>query len=93
MASSEFVGGVAPEQWQQAPPLKVVAARLREVTKGCLLVGHGLSKDLVALGIPHPKCAHCGSTTAAVHVAAVPTSHFLGLGFREDCCPKFQEGW
>lgn len=57
MASWEFVGGVAPEQWQHAPPLKVVAAQLRDSLRDCLVVGHGLSKDLIALGIPHPKYA------------------------------------
>ena len=65
MASWQFVGGVDPAPWQVAPPLKQVAPGLRQAMEGCLLIGHGLSKDLAALGVPHPKCAplalHCNA--------------------------------
>lgn len=50
-----------PEDWQHAPSRKEVAALLAQETQDCILVGHGLGKDLKALKLRHPKCADCAA--------------------------------
>ncbi len=52
-----FAGGVPEALWGTAPPLREVLARVRAAVAGHRLVGHGLAKDLTALGIQHPRRA------------------------------------
>lgn len=47
-------GGVHRRLWRNAPSLNEVAERVRLAATGHILVGHGLTKDLKALGVAHP---------------------------------------
>lgn len=47
-------GGVHKKHWHKAPILDEIAERVRTAVEGRVLVGHGLMKDLTALGITHP---------------------------------------
>ncbi|WIA32659.1 hypothetical protein OEZ86_003460 [Tetradesmus obliquus] len=47
-------GGVPPSAWAGAPQLPEVVAQLQGLAAGRLLLGHGLAKDLAALGMAHP---------------------------------------
>ncbi len=57
MKETLWSGGVPPEDWRGAPSLKQVVKLLLRETWDCILVGHGLRKDLDKLNIRHPKCA------------------------------------
>lgn len=48
-------GGVSRSAWAAAPPLSEVVQQLQALAAGKLLVGHGLAKDLSALGLKHPQ--------------------------------------
>mmetsp|Transcript_2367 Transcript_2367/g.3949 ORF Transcript_2367/g.3949 Transcript_2367/m.3949 type:complete len:218 (+) Transcript_2367:78-731(+) len=51
-ADVHWLGGVPLEELQYAPPQAEVSAQLRELVSGsCVLVGHGLLKDLQALDL------------------------------------------
>jgi len=45
------IGGVRPEDYAAAPPAGRVAEQVAQLLRGRLLVGHGLAKDLAALGL------------------------------------------
>jgi len=50
-----WVGGVPAERLQGAPPVQEVAHQVQRLASGKRLIGHGLLKDLQALGIAdHP---------------------------------------
>ncbi|KAF5836960.1 hypothetical protein DUNSADRAFT_5189 [Dunaliella salina] len=50
-----WVGGVPMERLHGAPPVQEVACRVQQLANGKRLIGHGLLKDLQALGIAdHP---------------------------------------
>jgi DNA polymerase I-like protein with 3'-5' exonuclease and polymerase domains len=49
-----WIGGVQPSACATAPALPEVLQQLQLLTDGQLLVGHGLAKDLAALGLQHP---------------------------------------
>ena len=68
-AGTGWTGGVPPEQWLDAPGRKEVAALLGREIEGCILVGHGLAKDLKALQLRHPKC---GVTEQCLYWFSVP---------------------
>jgi hypothetical protein len=47
----EFRGGVHPDMWIGATPLAAIQDELKETVEGRPVVGHNLTKDLVALGL------------------------------------------
>lgn len=55
MAAARHAGGVPEVLWGDAPPLSEVVAHVRATIAGRRIVGHGLGKDLAALGIEHPR--------------------------------------
>lgn len=54
-SADQWLGGVSPTHCNAAPDIDVVLQHLQVVTAGRLLLGHGISKDLTALGLEHPK--------------------------------------
>jgi hypothetical protein len=46
---------VPPAAWAAAPALPEVATQLQQLAGGRLLLGHGLAKDMAALGMRHPQ--------------------------------------
>ena len=57
MKATLWDGGVPPEDWRDAPSLKEVIWVLSKKIHDCILVGHGLGKDIGYLRLRHPKCA------------------------------------
>eukprot|EP00741_Cyanophora_paradoxa_P008434 tig00001310_g8161.t1 len=49
------VSGILPKHLKKAPDFKEVQARVAELIKGRVLVGHALHNDLSVLLLPHPK--------------------------------------
>ena len=50
-----WVSGVRPSDLKHAPPLAEVQARVAELIKGRVLVGHAIHNDLKALLLSHPR--------------------------------------
>jgi DNA polymerase III epsilon subunit-like protein len=50
-----WFGGVPPAAWAAAPALPEVVGQLQQLCGGRLLLGHGLAKDMAALGMRHPQ--------------------------------------
>ena len=86
VAEADWRGGVPPEQWRGAPGRKEVAALLGREIEGCVLVGHGLAKDLKALQLRHPKCdAQCAAAICRLleHAAAALAWQRVGIARME----------
>jgi hypothetical protein len=52
---ARICGGVPAAAWADAPSLPAVVLQLQQLAAGRLLLGHGLAKDLAALGLSHPQ--------------------------------------
>jgi len=48
------VSGVTPAHLADAPPTSEVRARVAELLRGRIVVGHAVHHDFAALGVPHP---------------------------------------
>ncbi len=55
MADWQHFGGAPPSSWHSAPTLKDVVERVRGLIDGKVVVGHGVAKDLLTLGIRIPQ--------------------------------------
>lgn len=87
LAAARHAGGVPEALWRDAPPLSEVVAHVRTAIAGCRIVGHGLGKDLAALGIEHPRCGQLSSQLVKLHRCCTPCAN-NSLPRRQHCMPN-----
>ncbi|KAF6253804.1 hypothetical protein COO60DRAFT_386325 [Scenedesmus sp. NREL 46B-D3] len=98
-AGARCFGGVPPAAWAAAPALPEVVAALQLLAGGRLLLGHGLAKDLAALGMNHPQHLMCDTMTHPAFCNKAGNSRslrqlakaFLGLNIQQQQHPKQQQ--
>ena len=78
------IGGVRLKALQGAPPLSQVTDQVRELWHGRLLVGHGVAKDLKALGVDVEQ-SDCSSTANTTTGSASSGVYYDTITF-----PEFQ---
>lgn len=62
-AGTRWIGGVPVADCAEAPSLPAILQQLQDLVADQLLLGHGLAKDLAALGFDHPQALRFDTMT------------------------------
>lgn len=62
-AGARWIGGVPLADCAEAPSLPTILQQLQDLVADQLLLGHGLAKDLAALGFDHPQALRFDTMT------------------------------
>lgn len=86
------MGGVNPAAARSAPDLSTVLQQLQQLAAGQLLLGHGIAKDLTALGWDHPEGHRFDTMTHAAFCNKAGISKNLKQLAKEFLSADIQQG-